>query len=303
MYYHPTSSVRVVKYEDMEDERNSILFQLQHLQGLSTSVQTCVDAVLQVPHVLPLQLRPQSATRAADVTAAMEPMYRHLLVIAGHVATLNAKHLDTLEIGASVPSWGDADREAVELIWKLGMAVAAQMLDYVDLVPSDDDTRYDIFVSYAGQDTDYVVGMLQLNGNIFIDKRSMRAGQTSNPPSAMFWNVLTARLVLSVTSYHYVQKKWPLAELMCGLARNKRDQSTTHSPLFVDAIPGSSWLASVNGRERCPRCWLDDVKKLVPVEWPAMNAMTAEHLHGKSLLLISFVLLLVYTKFLTFLIQ
>ncbi|KAL7557914.1 hypothetical protein ACA910_009228 [Epithemia clementina (nom. ined.)] len=165
----------------------------------------------------------------------------------------------------------------VEEILSFGVELATAMFHIV----KDKSPEYDVFLSFAGEDRrtnghDYV-GMLRdrilLSGlSVFVDKIAMRAGQTSYPLATMFINVLTARVVVSATSMHYVRKKWPMAELLCGLARNRAAGPNGRSPLIMDTMPGCQWVLDPDSvKKRHPSQWLDDLTVLLPTQLPSMQ--------------------------------
>ncbi|KAL7561740.1 hypothetical protein ACA910_010951 [Epithemia clementina (nom. ined.)] len=172
--------------------------------------------------------------------------------------------------------------EQVKQIYSFGVHLA--MLMFL-LVRDIEQPQYDVFISFAGEDRrarqqDYV-GML-LNQilscglTVFVDKVAMRAGKTSYPLATMLANVLTARVVVCVVSVHYVQKKWPMAELLCGLARNIAAGPLGKSPLIVDAMPGCQWTldassSSSSTQKRHPQEWLGDLTVLLPTQLPSMQ--------------------------------
>ncbi|KAL7573881.1 hypothetical protein ACA910_012449 [Epithemia clementina (nom. ined.)] len=141
----------------------------------------------------------------------------------------------------------------VEKILSFGVKLATAMFHIVrHKVP-----EYDVFISFAWEDRttnrhDYVKMLhermlrnrIVLSSGLSVDKIAMRAGQTSYPLATIFTDVLTARVVVSVTSIYYVgvQKKWPMAELLCGLARNRAAGPNGHSPLIIYTMPGCQWV-------------------------------------------------------------
>ena len=176
--------------------------------------------------------------------------------------------------------------------------------------------KYHVFISFAGEvrkelEFDYVTRLEQqlqdtAGGgntlNIFVAEKTMHAGQQSDPLVTMLTNALTARVVVCVTSTHYVQKKWCIAELLCALARNETVCPWTGvSRVIVDAFPGSHWVlpsfratSSVSIPDtskhntdipttRSAKKWLDDFCCLFPTRLPTMQIceITGENVYGK----------------------
>ncbi|KAL7560212.1 hypothetical protein ACA910_003293 [Epithemia clementina (nom. ined.)] len=166
----------------------------------------------------------------------------------------------------------------IKTLLSFGVELAMAMLHLV----KEKAPKYDVFISFAGEDRktngqDYV-GRLRdrilLSGlSVFVDRTAMRAGQTSYPLATMFTHVLTARVVVSVASIHYVQKKWPMAELLCGLARNMAAGLLGHSPLIMDTMPSCQWILDGDWtKNRHPGKWLNDLTVLLPTQLPSMQS-------------------------------
>ena len=194
----------------------------------------------------------------------------------------------------------------VESILSFGMDLAEIMQDKLDGTTRK--PLYDVFISFAGEvrcerDCDYVEMLQQqieraANGEkvtLFVDSQSMRPGETSCPTVTMFKHILTSRVVVSVASTHYVQKRWPMAEFLCALARNKRVGPLGHSPLIVDAMPGLEsyhpWFPLIPQDTTTriygtSRSWLDDLIVLFPPssQLPPMQKCygMSDHKQGKS---------------------
>ncbi|KAL7558674.1 hypothetical protein ACA910_010047 [Epithemia clementina (nom. ined.)] len=162
----------------------------------------------------------------------------------------------------------------VRQIFEFGLQLAALMFR---IIGDQQKPSFDLFISFAGEDRyDYVKLLrneMPPQWKIFLDDESMYGGMTGDPPSTMFEHVLTAKVVLSVASVHYVQKKWPMAELLCGLARNRAVGAHGRSPLIVDAMPGYRWTLNPElwKTDHDPGTWLDDLTVLLPTALPAMQ--------------------------------
>ncbi|KAL7575652.1 hypothetical protein ACA910_011474 [Epithemia clementina (nom. ined.)] len=161
-------------------------------------------------------------------------------------------------------------QDMVQKIHCFGLQLAAAIFQLVL-----DDRRkpmYDVFISFAGQDRDDYVTLLRnempREWDIFLDHESMQAGLTSDPTRTMLEHLLTAKVVVSVASVHYVQKKWPMAEMLCGLARNMAAGPHGRSPLIVDAMPGGAKLRAM---DHDPSLWLEDLTVLIPTPLPSMQ--------------------------------
>ncbi|KAL7578568.1 hypothetical protein ACA910_011626 [Epithemia clementina (nom. ined.)] len=83
----------------------------------------------------------------------------------------------------------------------------------------------------------------------------------------MITTVLKAPVVVSVTSMHYVQKKWPMAELLCGPARSRDAGPNRRSPLIMDTMLGCQWVLDPDlVKKQHPRHCLDNLTVLLPTE-------------------------------------
>ena len=197
-------------------------------------------------------------------------------------------------------------KEKLQEILRLGIEMAKMMLGKL---PSENQKpEHDIFISFAGEvwkerEFDYVTRLeheLQNAAgggnalNIFVAEKTMKPGQQPDPEVTMLTHVLTARVVVCVTTTHYVQKKWPIAELLCALARN--EMACPHSmlsPVVVDAFPGCQWVLppcrstmSASTPAICTRDaseWINDFIGLFPTKLPPIHRCTidGENVYGK----------------------
>ena len=204
--------------------------------------------------------------------------------------------------------------KTVQDIMSCGIDLAKMMLDKVP--SANQKPKYHVFISFAGEvrkelEFDYVTSLedqLQIAAgggnilNIFVAEKTMHAGHQSYPLVTMLTNALTARVVVCVTSTHYVQKKWCIAELLCALARNETVCPWTGvSRVIVDAFPGCHWVlpsspATASASllvspknpidrpiSRSANKWLDDFSGLFPTQLPTMQIceITGENVYGK----------------------
>ena len=197
-------------------------------------------------------------------------------------------------------------KEKLQEILRFGIEVAKMMLGKL---PSENQKpEHDIFISFAGEvrkerEFDYVTSLedqLQIAAgggntlNIFVAEKTMKPGKQPDPEVTMLTHVLTTGVVVCVTTTHYVQKKWPIAELLCALSRD--EMACPHSilsPVVVDAFPGCQWVlppcratASASTPAICTRDaseWINDFIGLFPTKLPSIHRCTigGENVYGK----------------------
>jgi hypothetical protein len=173
-------------------------------------------------------------------------------------------------IGCRIPGLAHAQQEKLGRIIEFGIEVASQLMDSINASGNND-----VFVSFPGEARFlYVPSLVEKlrssNLRVFVDEKMGPQG-AADTHKTMLDNALTATVIVCICSCDAVQKKWPLAELLCGLARNGRAAEIgRRTPLIVDAFPGNRWLEEVS---RLPREWVDDLRTLVPMEpVPAFQA-------------------------------
>ena len=221
------------------------------IAGISNDVE-CLDMSLELAIQLGLTLITQ--LDAMESWSFVE-LGTHLLKVSDVVARINGIRLK-ISGAAALTNLSDQQKEKLQEILRFGIEVAKMMLGKL---PSENQKpEYDIFISFAGEvrkerEFDYVTSLedqLQIAAgggntplNIFVAEKTMKPGQQPDPEVTMLTHVLTAQVVVCVTTTHYVQKKWPIAELLCAFARN--EMACPHSilsPVVVDAFPGCQWV-------------------------------------------------------------
>ena len=213
-----------------------------------------------------------------------------LLEVAASIAHHNKRLLVRAETGAEVEHLEGNDKKHLEGLINIGVGIAQRLMQVVGREASHEDDRsgqqsYHVFLSHSGKDKDDYVHRLytklrNLKLDVFLDKISLEG--SSSPTNDMFKRVIAAKMVISVCTFHCIQYKWPIAELLCGLARNVERRNP--SPLLVDLYPGRTWLESEVGDKRKPRSWADDTFRLVPGEFPNAKPMHTEVTEGELVL-------------------
>ena len=119
-----------------------------------------------------------------------------------------------------------------------------------------------VFISYPGSEEGFLYApmlqqMLEMEqipvwrdrtGLTSADSNRRLIPSSSSPSSAtnttsIFWNLWNSQVLVCVCTFAALQKKWPMAELLCGMARGKS--------VVYDCMPGHVWIASAN--EHCGR--------------------------------------------------
>ena len=167
----------------------------------------------------------------------------------------------------SIPPIEDETERNLKQVIDFGIEVANRMRDNV--ASRIRSSTYDVFLSFAGEEKPLYVPLLydqltENNMHPFHDTTEMGGGKTPDTRRELLENVLSATVVVCVVSFHAVQKKWPIAELLCGLARNEQARriSSPSTPLIIDAMPGQVWLSSSHKEQRHPKEWGEDIKNL-----------------------------------------
>lgn len=189
-----------------------------------------------------------------------------LLEVSALWAQINRKRIELAGgLAGSIVELPNELKEGVQELIRFGLAIATRMLHKVPISKR----RHDVFVSFAGEERSYAKDILVKHFEdkkltVFFDTDSMRAGETSDASQAMLESILSAKSIVFVASFDAVQKKWPLAELLCALARNLKAAKARlrYTPLIVDAFPGSEWLASCRQSEE----WVDNLKDVLSLE-------------------------------------
>jgi len=228
-------------------------------------------------------------------SVTFEQLARMLLAIASLVAQVNKQRLQLNAVGSKTPPLLGIEKADLANAIQLGISIADKMLDKMKS-GNDGLSPFDVFISYPGEDgildDSYVPTLFNKlkealpDGRVFLDHKTLQDRNSADPDNEMLKAALTARVVVCVSSYHAVQKKWPITELFCGLARAARivARSAHRSPLYIDAMPGMTWLQSEVGRQRRPAGWVDDLDELFPVHLQNMIPMTENSYEGKPIL-------------------
>ena len=239
---------------------------------------------------------------------------KRLLKVSDALGRINTLRLQMTSGKEDLEQLNPQRLKTVQDIMSFGIDLAKMMLDKVP--SANQKPKYHVFISFAGEvrkelEFDYVTSLedqLQIAAgggnilNIFVAEKTMHAGHQSYPLVTMLTNALTARVVVCVTSTHYVQKKWCIAELLCALARNETVCPWTGvSRVIVDAFPGCHWVlpsspATASASllvspknpidrpiSRSANKWLDDFSGLFPTQLPTMQIceITGENVYGK----------------------
>lgn len=216
-----------------------------------------------------------------DENVSFQELYEILLLVAGKIANVNTSRLSpvvttesdhdkkqpTIDTVALAELTGPLDRELKTLV-SFGTKTAMLMMDRVDLLPQATTVHKPchVFLSFPGEERFLYVPMLgeklkekDSTLEIFIDSKRTEPGMTSDAKTAIFRALLKAEVIVCICTFDGVQKKWPMAELLCGLARNQVSNKTGRvSRLIIDAMPGSSrTLQHPN--------WLEEIKQLIPM--------------------------------------
>ena len=223
-----------------------------------------------------------------------------LLEVSAVLAKINKIRLKMCGTEA-LKQMSEHQKEKLQEILRFGIEVAKMMLG--KLPSANQKPEYHVFISFAGQvrkerEFDYVTRLereLQNAAgggntlNIFVAEKTMKPGKQPDPEVTMLTHVLTAGVVVCVTTTHYVQKKWPIAELLCALAC----PHSILSPVVVDAFPGCQWVlppcrstASASTPAICTRDaseWINDFIGLFPTKLPSIQRCTigGENVYGK----------------------
>jgi len=224
-----------------------------------------------------------------EQSSSFDQLSSILLEVAQALADLNKNRLGPEPGAAEVLklSLEEQRNSSLESVVKFGMIVADHMLDCIDDLRKREE-GYDIFVSFPGEERflyqPYMKSAFRTKTphlRVFFDSSEMGAGKTADSRSKMLEACLMADAVLCITTFHYVQKKWPMAELLCGLARNARAyKRRVRSPLLLDAMPGTLWmLRHAEAQARSPTSWIEDFKALVPLS-PQPVIMSFIHENG-----------------------
>ena len=271
------------------------------IAGISKDVE-CLDMSLELAILLGLTL----ITNLDSMKSwNFDELGTHLLKVSDVVGRINGIRLK-MSGAAALTNLSDHQKEKLQEILRFGIEVAKMMLG--KLPSANQNPEYHIFISFAGQvrkerKFDYVTRLereLQNAAgggktlNIFVAEKTMKPGKQPDPEVTMLTHVLTAQVVVCVMTTHYVQKKWPIAELLCALARNK--MACPHSilsPVVVDAFPGCQWVlppcrstASASTPAICTRDaseWINDFIGLFPTKLPSIHGCTigGENVYGK----------------------
>lgn len=212
-----------------------------------------------------------------------------LLKVADAIAQVNRVLLSTVALGERIDRLEDSQWAIVSDLMNKGMKIAALLMDAISPAAAGAASapEYHTFLSYPGEE--YYVYLAGLDralqrkiGGIrnFVDRKWLQGcGDSRNE---MLRQVLSAKVVVCVLTYHSAQKKWTIAELICAMARNARAvESGTVSPLLVDGTPGWTWLQSEAGRQRRPEAWVEDLLNLFPeLSGPGIKSMSRYELPG-----------------------
>lgn len=189
-------------------------------------------------------------------------------------------------VGSPVQKLTNAYRERMKQVVEFGVGVASRMLLAISdgqMNAKSETPSYDVFLSYPGEEMFLYAPLLYAElekalsndttarkPRIFMDKKNLETGDPSsvNPPDVMLKCILSARVLLFVCTFHSVQKKWPVMEFLCGLARLNQLDDDHIPPVVLDDMPGAVWLVSTLGKKRDPADWINDIEDLYPIVLP-----------------------------------
>jgi hypothetical protein len=204
--------------------------------------------------------------------------------------------------------------KAIVQTMEWGILVATRMLEVQSLIEQhrrqqrreqQQQQEPTVYVAYAGMDkaSGYLARLEEEamtgggGGTIRFarDTTKLRNDNTRDPPASLLYNTcLSAPVVLLLLSWEATQETWPIAELFCALARQRRERAGagggTGSPpkppqhqrcqLVVDAYPGQVWLdvnaqsstgttsnsSPQQGSRPSPDRWRRDLQRLFPMD-------------------------------------
>ena len=237
-----------------------------------------------------------------EVSANFQEMTDGLMSIAKSLAKLNRARLSKVIIGARVPELPESEQNTLSSCFDDAIDIALKMLELEANADNESangrpsmfsrafqslggsrqvmqsaaatkapPSRPQVFVSFSRQENAiYVPSLFQRLEESFLDLQVFRAVDLCGyylPYLEIFRALMRADCMLNVCCYHAVQNHWPLAELICGLARNVKHGGGGRGillPVVFDAMPGMTWLQSELGDMTKARLWAKDLKALFP---------------------------------------
>jgi hypothetical protein len=207
--------------------------------------------------------------------------------------------------------------KAIVQTMEWGILVAERMLEVQSLIEQHRRSKQQqrrqqqqqpeptVYVAYAGMDkaSGYLARLEEeamTGGGCTIrfarDTTKLRNDNTRDPPASLLYNTcLSSPVVLLLLSWEATQETWPIAELFCALARQRRERAGTggtgappkppppqhqRCQLVVDAYPGQVWLdvnaqsstgtttssSPQQGSRPSPDRWRRDLQRLFPMD-------------------------------------
>lgn len=216
-----------------------------------------------------------------------------LLSICDVLAEINRIRLRDLKVGEKVPRLPSPQFETICDCIDHAISVAVKMLSIVtenkqDLESIETDTRpsYKVYLSYSSKES--VLYEPVLRDAIQNSELEMTVHHPADHVGWYRYNTISIQEALlsdclvCVCCYQALQSKWPLAELVCGMARATCEEKPQRSPLLVDAMPGMQWLQSELGRQKRATSWTWDILALFPrLRNTYLLSMEGSNAHGE----------------------